>query len=154
MTHSEPAIVCRFVPAEEASALAELMRDYYAFDSHAYDPAAVAGTLGDFLRHPEYGRAWFIEVEGAVAGYMVLCIGFSLEFGGRDAFVDEIYLREAYRRQGIGRRALEIMIGEAQRLGLKALHLEVDRANTTASHLYRKLGFTPRDRFMLMSRAL
>ena len=113
-----------------------------------------AATLVSFLAEPRYGRAWLIEVDGAVAGYMVMCIGYSLEFGGRDAFVDEIYLQEPYRGQGIGRQAIEHMLAEAKLQGIKALHLEVDHKNANAQRLYRALGFEPRDRFMLMSRAV
>ncbi len=154
MAHVERTVTYRVVPAPDASLLASMMRAYYAFDGHDFDEAVVTRTLAEFLSHPEYGRTWFIEVEGAVAGYMVMCIGYSLEFGGRDAFVDEIFLHEPFRGQGIGRRALEFMIAEAKRLDIAALHLEVDRGNANAQRLYRALGFTPRDRFMLMSRAL
>ena len=154
MTLAEHTLSYRLVHAEEASLLAGLMRAYYAFDGHDFDVTVVTRTLADFLSHPEYGRAWFIEADGAVAGYMVLCFGFSLEFGGRDAFVDEIFLHESFRDRGIGRRALEYMIAEARRSGVVALHLEVDQENANAQKLYRALGFEPRERFVFMSRKL
>ncbi|MEZ5924982.1 MAG: GNAT family N-acetyltransferase [Hyphomicrobiaceae bacterium] len=145
-----------FRPAgpKDAAVLARLMRAYYAYDGHDYDEVTVGQTLDAFLAEPAYGRAWLIEIDGTPAGYMVMCIGFSLEFGGRDAFVDEIYLEQAYRGRGIGRKALDHMIAEARRLGIRALHLEVDRDNALAERLYRALGFAPRDRFVLMSRVV
>ncbi len=154
MAEVEHTITYRLVPAEEANLLAETMRAYYAFDGHDFDEAVVARTLAEFLNHPEYGLAWFIEVDGKTAGYMVMCTGYSLEFGGRDAFVDEIFLHEPFRGKGVGRRALEFMVAEAKRLGIAALHLEVDQGNGNAQKLYRALGFEPRERFMLMSRSL
>ncbi len=144
----------RIVSPTEAPALAELMRAYYAFDGHDFDEPRVRRTLAEFLANPDHGRAWFIELDGAVAGYMVICFGYSLEFGGRDAFVDEIYLHEPFRGKGLGREALAFMIAEAKRLGIKALHLEVDSDNAPAQKLYEALGFTPRGRFRLMSRHL
>jgi ribosomal protein S18 acetylase RimI-like enzyme len=147
-------ISCRIVESSEAPLLSELMRAYYAFDGHGFDEAVVARTLTELLSNPAYGLAWFIEADGAVAGYMVICFGYSLELGGRDAFVDEIYLHERFRGQGLGREALSFMIAEAKRLGIKALHLEVDAGNLAAQRLYAALGFTPRGRFRLMSRAL
>lgn len=154
MSAAEHTLSYRLVRPEEAPLVAGLMRAYYAFDSHDFDEAVVTRTLAEFLRHPEYGRAWFIESDGVVAGYMAMCIGYSLEFGGRDAFVDEIYLHEPFRGQGIGRRALEHMIAEAKRLGIVALHLEVDHDNANAQKLYRALGFETRARFIFMSREL
>ena len=154
MAPTQPAITYRIVRTGETPLLASMMRAYYAFDGHDFDPAVVARTLAEFLNHPEYGFAWFIEVDGAVAGYMVMCTGYSLEFGGRDAFVDEIFLHESFRGQGIGRLALGFMVAEAKRLGIAALHLEVDQGNANAQRLYRALGFEPRDRFVVMSREL
>jgi GNAT superfamily N-acetyltransferase len=40
-------------------------------------------------------------------GYIVLTFGYSLEYLGRDAFIDEFYLRESYRGRRWGRRTLE-----------------------------------------------
>lgn len=144
----------RIVSPSEAPALAELMRAYYAFDGHDFDETRVRRALAEFLAGPDHGRAWFIEQDGAIAGYMVICFGYSLEFGGRDAFVDEIYLHEPFRGRGLGREALAFMMAEAKRLGIKALHLEVEEENAPAQRLYEALGFTGRDRFRLMSRPL
>lgn len=143
----------RIVRPEEAPALAGLMRAYYAFDGHDFDAARTEATLAEFLSSPDHGRAWFIEEDGAVAGYMVICFGYSLSFGGRDAFVDEIYLHEPFRGRGLGRDALTFMIAEAKRLGIKALHLEVNEDNVPAQRLYDALGFA-RGHFRLMSRRL
>lgn len=79
----------------------------------------------------------------------VLCLGFSLEYKGRDAFVDEIYIRAAFRGQGLGKRALEFPEAECRALGVQALHLEVERANTNAQEVYRKHGFIDQDRYLM-----
>ena len=43
--------------------------------------------LGD----PRLGRLFAIDDDGSVVGYLVLTFGFSLEFGGRNAVVDELF---------------------------------------------------------------
>jgi ribosomal protein S18 acetylase RimI-like enzyme len=131
-----------------------LMRDYYAFDGHRFDPLAASRVLGELIGDERNGMAWLIQCDGVTAGYMALCLGFSLEFGGRDAFLDEIYLDVPYRGQGVGRAAIDLLIAEARQLGVRALHLEVDRDNARAERTYRALGFQPRDRFRLMSLVL
>ena len=143
----------RIVSPTEAPAPAEITRAYYAFDGHDFAESRVLQTLAEFLVNPDHGRALFIEVDGAVAGYMVICFGYSLSFGGRDAFVDEIYLHEPFRGRGLGRDALTFMIKEARRVGVKALHLEVNEQNVRARRLYETLGFEL-GRFRLMSRLL
>jgi GNAT superfamily N-acetyltransferase len=44
-------------------------------------------------------------------GYIVLTLGDSLEYHGRDAFVDEIYIRESHRGKGIGAQAIKFVEG-------------------------------------------
>lgn len=100
------------------------------------------------------GRIWFIDVSDRPIGYVALCFGYSIEFGGRDAFVDEIYLEPEYRGRGIGGRALTLVIAAARSYGVRALHLEVDSNNQPALRLYRAKGFQARSRYQLMSQDL
>jgi GNAT superfamily N-acetyltransferase len=93
------------------------------------------------MRDPNLGRAWLILDRGGAVGYVVLCFGYSLEWLGRDAFVDEFYLLEEYRRRGWGRKTMEFVEQEARAAGVRTLHLEVVRENTAALQVYQRLGF-------------
>jgi ribosomal protein S18 acetylase RimI-like enzyme len=98
---------------------------------------------------PSLGRLVVIRAAGSAAGYALIAFGFSLEYGGRDAFVDEIYLRAEYRGRGWGRRLLEFVEHETKRCGVGALHLEVARENAVALALYRQFGFDDHDRYLM-----
>jgi ribosomal protein S18 acetylase RimI-like enzyme len=74
-------------------------------------------------------------------GYVVLCFGYSLEWLGRDAFIDEFYLREEYRGRGWGRKTLAFVEDAARSSEVTTLHLEVVQQNAAALEVYRKLGF-------------
>ncbi len=125
--------------------LVEFMREFYALDHLAWDEQAARDALRQILSNNSFGRVWLIQVGGGPVGYIVLTLGFSLEFHGRDAFIDEIYIRSEYRGRGIGRRALEVAEGACRSLGVGALHLEVGRENTDAQGMYRKAGFEDQD---------
>lgn len=136
---------------EDLAALLPLVRSYHRFEgirSSGQDrSSAIAPLLGD---NP-YGRIWMIVREGAPVGYLALCFGYSVEFGGRDAFVDEFFLIESARGHGLGRLALDAVRREASRLDVRVLHLEVARSNRRARRFYESLGFSARARFHLMS---
>src|SRR6476659_6940887 len=51
------------------------------------------------------------------SGYAVFTWGFDLEFGGRDAFLTEIYVAPERRREGLGRRLLDEVLSVAKREG-------------------------------------
>lgn len=84
-------------------------------------------------------------------GYVALCFGYSIELGGRDAFIDELFLVENARGQGIGKKVLEYVTRQAASLDIAAVHLEVAHANDRAKRLYLQAGFSPRDRYHLMT---
>lgn len=133
--------------------LMTLIREYYVYDSHEFNEARVQGALKEIFNNSTLGKVWFISWNEEVIGYLILTFGFSVEFGGRDAFVDEFYIREAYRGKGLGRKSIEFVEETAKKLGVKAVHLEVSRSNTNAQAVYRKLGFTDRS-YYLMTRLL
>lgn len=125
----------------EAEILLAMMREYYDFDGHAFEEDRARQTLLAFLREPGIGRAWLICDYAVPVGYVVLTFGYSLEYLGRDAFLDEFYIRESHRGRGWGRQALEFVEEQARANGVRSIHLEVVRANASAKELYRRNGY-------------
>lgn len=139
----------RIATASDAAQLIPLMREYYEFDHHPFDEKKAQAALMNLLQDSGLGRVWLICDGKTVAGYVVLTFGYSLEFLGKDAFVDEFFLFESHRRQGWGRKTLEFVEQAARELDIRALHLEVVRSNDAANQVYRKLGFKDRDHFLM-----
>jgi GNAT superfamily N-acetyltransferase len=129
--------------------LLDLVREYYDFDGHHYDREVVHAALEGLMRKPAFGHIWLICDDELPIGYVILTIGYSIEYHGHDGFVDELYLRESYGGRGWGRAALAFVERSCRELGVHALHLEVERANTTAHAVYRKFGFESQDRHLL-----
>jgi ribosomal protein S18 acetylase RimI-like enzyme len=151
----------RRATVDDYRALVEMQREFYREDRIVHGPAN-ARALRRLLRSPELGLVWMIEhggEKGARAGanpvgYLVLTLGYSLEQGGRDSFVDELYVRPEQRGRGLGSRAIATAQAAARRLGVRAVHLEVDVDNDRARRLYERVGFTLRRRYQLMTRRL
>lgn len=101
-----------------------------------------------------HGAAYLIGPPRAPIGYVVITFGWSVEFGGLDAIIDELYVRPGVRGRGIASEALVALPRALATGGLRAIHLEVDRDNEAAVKLYRRAGFRPRDNYMFMSRSL
>jgi diamine N-acetyltransferase len=129
--------------------LLAMMRGLYSHDGLAFDEAVARRALLGLIGDDKLGRVFLILLANEIIGYAVLTFGYSLEFHGRDAFVDEIYLRDEYRGQGIGKRALEFLAGVCKENGVSALHLEVERGNAHAQAVYRKFGFKDHDRYLM-----
>jgi len=141
--------VFRSATPDDIETLIAMMREFYVREGLTFDETIARRGLRGIIGGETFGRVFLVLSADAVAGYAVLTFGYSLEFHGRDAFVDEIYLRDEYRGQGIGGRALEFLIEVCAENGVNALHLEVERSNTKAQAVYRKFGFEDHDRYLM-----
>jgi ribosomal protein S18 acetylase RimI-like enzyme len=136
----------------DVPALLELQSAYYAEDEYPFVESIAGKTWNGLLSNPSLGSAWVIEAQSRLVGYVVVTLGYSLEYRGRDAFIDELYLAPAWRGQGLGHRALKAVDAACIELGVQALHLEVERDKTAAQALYRRWGFTDRQRVLMTKR--
>jgi GNAT superfamily N-acetyltransferase len=97
----------------------------------------------------QFGRIWLIECDRETLGYIILTFGFSLEYSGRDALIDELFLRERFRGFGIGRQAIDFVAEFCLAEGIRVIHLEVEQGNEAAKGLYHKTGFVDYKRYFL-----
>lgn len=113
------------------------------------DEKTNCAVLRRLIENESFGRIWLILVEDEAAGYVVLSFGYSLEYAGRDALIDELFLREKFRGIGIGKRIIAFIEDFCREQNIKAVHLEVERENIAAKSLYHKAGFVDHDRHFL-----
>jgi GNAT superfamily N-acetyltransferase len=126
-----------------------LMQSFYAEEEYPFDEARTERALRAMLTDPFYGAVWVFRLDGRAVGYLVVTHGYSLEFGGRDAFVDEVYMIPEMRGRGFGAQALRIAEEHCRRHGIGALHLEVERENARARALYERSGYKAHDRYLM-----
>jgi GNAT superfamily N-acetyltransferase len=152
----EKAMETTIIPGD-AETIAELlgfMQEYYAYDGLDFQKEVANAALDELFANQALGKIWLICQGSVPVGYVVLTFGYSLEFGGRDAFVDELYIQESYRGQGIGAKALAFVEDAARSMGIRALHLEVEGGNRKAQRFCQSQGFEDRENFHLMSKRL
>ncbi|SMX48476.1 GNAT family N-acetyltransferase [Maliponia aquimaris] len=139
---------------DDADKLLPMVAAFHAEMGFDTDEAHRTAALAPLLSGSPHGAAWLIGPRRAPVGYIVLTFGWSLEFGGLDAIVDEIYIRPAVRGRGMGLEALDGIAKSMKSAGVRALHLEVDSTDDNARRLYAKALFRPRENYIFMSRTL
>ncbi len=139
---------------EHFEAVAKLVADFHAEDGIEQTDEARAAAIMPLLEGSPHGAIYLAGPARAPVGYVALTFGWSLEFGGMDGFVDEIYIRPGVRGRGIGTEILHGLPGQLAQFGLKAVHLEVERSKEKTRALYQKMGFEAREQYVLMSRKL
>lgn len=133
--------------ADLAEVLA-MMQAYYTFDGLEYTPE-VEAAVASLIAQPEHGKVWLLEYQGHKIGYAVVTYWYSLEFRGKAAFLDEIYLQQDYREQGLGSQVIQSVAEACRSQGIRSLRLEVEHENQRAFHVYQKNGFFAHPRHLM-----
>lgn len=136
----------------EIDLLLDMMWRYYEFDGLHFDRDIARAAASELIRTPAMGSIWFVEQDGAVVGYAVLVMGYGLEYGGRAALVDELFVAEKYRGDGLGVATLAFLEQHCVSLGVKVMRIEVERKNKRALEIYRRYGFKEHDRYLMAKR--
>ena len=137
----DPAIdAVRLAEPDDVPELVELMTDFYAEAGFPLPAEAATRTFAALLDDPRLGRVWMMEADGEPAGYVVLTVSFSMEYGGLRGFVDDLFVRTGFRGRGLAAAALAELRRTAEALGVRALLVEVGPHNDTAQRVYRRIG--------------
>ena len=118
-----------------------MMEDFYSMFDYPFDHQEAKENIREFIHDPGLGRLWLTRSDEVVTGYAVLAFGFSFGYGGKDAILDEFYLKDDHRAKGLGEEYLKMILEEAKKFQLSGIHLEVEKNNIVARDLYIKYGF-------------
>ncbi len=141
----------RLATDSDLAALLDLESQFYAHEGYPFDRALNERSLRRLANDPSLGRLFII---GDGDGYMVVTFGFSIEFGGRDAFIDELYIAPHARGRGLGTEAIRVAESACVAADVATLHLEVEHENGRARALYERHGFYTHDRHLMSKRLI
>ena len=99
-----------------------------------------AQFLPDDLATPNH---FFYTIEDQGAGAKVGGLWYTIvdQEGKRQVFVVDIQVYEAFRRQGYGTQAFQIMEEEVREMGIQTISLHVFQHNRAARAMYETLGY-------------
>ena len=140
-----------FKPLEitDISTITQMMQDFYAIDNYPMDVEVAKTLFQEFISNEHLGKSWLIYSENEIAGYIILTFIFSFEYGGKIAFVDELFIKETARGKGFGKEAIQFIQREVPKLSLKLLYLEVEPHNENAQKLYLAHDFELHNRKLM-----
>ena len=134
---------------EDVERMMPLVREFYVYERLKLDEARYRELALQLIENDGLGRLLVIELDGELIGYAVIGFGFSLEFGGRDALLDEFYLRGAFRGRGIGSALLQSVEELCRAKGILAIHLEADYVNARVHEFYKRVGYRDHERHLM-----
>ena len=135
--------VVRQATAADVPTLLDLMAEFYGESAYPLDRAWAAEAFGALLKDSSRGMVWLLDVDGAPAGHVVLSVRFAMEFGGLLGYIDDLFVKQSYRRLGVARAGLVTLLEDCRQRRCRAVHVEVAPDNVAANGLYRSFGLAP-----------
>ena len=120
----------------------ELSQEFYrsAAVLHPIPVQYMENTFREAMHSDVYILIRILEIGGEAAGYAILSRSFSPEAGCPVCWIEELYIRPAFRGRGLG---AEFLTSVREEFPSARLRLEVEPENAGAVALYERLGFTP-----------
>ncbi|WP_050928503.1 GNAT family N-acetyltransferase [Aestuariivita boseongensis] len=139
---------------EHLDRLLPLIAAFHAEEGLEQTDEARRDALAPLLDGSPYGAVYVVGPARAPIGYVIVTFTWSMEYGGLDAMIDELYIRPAVRGRGLAGEVLQKLARMLKDAQVHAVHLEVHTDNPGAHRLYEKSGFRLREGYQLMSRVL
>ena len=92
------------------------------------------------INHSSSLDGYIFETDSKILGYAMIAKSFSTEFGKQCIWIEDLYLKPAYRGSGIIPQFLQYI---EKFYPNSIFKLEVEKENTHAIHVYTKHGFKP-----------
>lgn len=99
------------------------------------------------------GAVWLIGPTRAPLGYAVVTFGWTMR-EGREAVLDDIYVRPSVRRRGIAREVVHAISVSLRSAGVRRLHARLPRIEHSAQEFCTACGFGIETGTILMSEPL
>nr|DAI53012.1 MAG TPA: acetyltransferase domain containing protein [Inoviridae sp.] len=132
----------REISLQDKELFVELMREFYHSPAvlHPVPDEYFCQTVDEALAGSPYVKAFILEQDGRTAGYGLLALTYSAEAGGLVVWLEELYIRDAFRGLGLGGGFIRF-VEDAYKGKAARLRLEAEPDNTGAIRLYKRLGF-------------
>jgi GNAT superfamily N-acetyltransferase len=135
---------------DDLNPLLGLMREQFLEHGIQVEENALVTAMVELLRRDDLGFFLVAREEMEVVGFAAVSFAWTLEHGGKSAWLDELYIRSERRGQGLGSMLIDQVVRLAHQEGCRAIDLEVDQAHRNAERLYLRKGFKRLNRSRLV----
>jgi GNAT superfamily N-acetyltransferase len=134
--------VIRTAKLADVPAMAGLLAELFAIETEfAVDRAKQERALRMIIERPS-AAAWVAEVDGRVEAMVTAQTVVSTAEGGESVWIEDVIVRESFRRRGIGRKLVQAVEQWCSGRGVTRMQLLADGSNDAAMEFYPHRGWT------------
>ncbi len=142
----------RLLEKRDLQDLVTLCKEHCAYERATWQELDQISRLEDTFIDSESAWCWVVESDGGLVGYATASTELSTWHAQRYLHLDCLFLQEAHRGQGLGRRLMRRVAATAVEHQAINLQWQTPSWNTSAVGFYDSLGAqaTPKLRFTLL----
>jgi GNAT superfamily N-acetyltransferase len=143
-----PGLTIRAAAPDDAALIHALILEIAEYEKLRHEVVATVELIREAL-FPEHGlptaHALIGEVDGAPQGYALYFFNFSTFMGRAGLYLEDVFVRPAFRGRGLGKALLIALAEIARRRNCARMEWSVLDWNTSAIDFYKSLGARPMD---------
>jgi len=132
--------IIRAMTAEDKPCVLAMMRVFYASPAVLTDGSEeiFSNDIDACVSDSPYLEGFILEDSNEVQGYAMVAKSFSTEFGKPCIWIEDLYVKDAYRGLGLGKMLIDYITNHFTNC---IFRLEAEEENGRAIRLYEKCGF-------------
>ncbi len=125
---------------QDKAEVVEMMRGFYTSPAvHTNGSEEIyLSDVENCINDCPYLEGFVFEEKGNIQGYGMIAKSFSTEFGKPCIWIEDLFIKEEYRKKGISRDFFEML---KNRYPNHLLRIEAEEENERAVSVYKKAGF-------------
>jgi GNAT superfamily N-acetyltransferase len=130
-------VVVKRANEQDFPKILDLIREFSIFQG---TPEKVTITLEQMIDERAFFRCFIAETDDQeVVGFATFFFAY-YSWTGKALYLDDLYVKEAFRKQGIGKQLLEAVIEFARLECCRKVRWQVSNWNANAIEFYKKMG--------------
>lgn len=135
-------MIVRMANRQDINSMADLLEDLFMLESDFdVNRKAQLDGLSLILDDNYKGVIYVVEEKEQVIGMCSLQYLISTAEGGNVALMEDLIIKESYRKKGVGRELMKIILSHEKLKGTRRIQLLADKDNHFALDFYDKLDF-------------
>lgn len=131
----------RYAVPSDVEQIIDLCAQHAAYEKAAFDPVDKKQLLSEHLFRPQaFLKCFVVEQEGEIVGYATFMKQFSTWDADYYIYMDCLYLKEATRGNGVGKKIMEKIYQYAKEENCNLVQWQTPSFNVRAIKFYESLG--------------
>ena len=130
-------IAIREANEKDFTSILELLKEFSVFQG---TPEKLTISLAQMLENKELFLCFIAETDNREIVGLASCFFAFYSWTGKALYLDDLYVKELFRNQGIGRNLLDRVIQHAKTEKCRKVRWQVSKWNTNAIEFYKSMG--------------